>query len=185
MLAAGLTKRVLNNEGLCAQRLSDNDAAYGLIRSSLSVDRYGGSYVRIKQGQRGSPDAGRQRVERLHAVQAADIAHSALAVGCKAPETHAPQKFAREIRFAYCLNVETCFRERFRFTVSTIRSISATPIGFVRIADNALLGGKADRVWASHPVMMKNSGVEANSDDRRATSDPLVPGIFKSHRTTS
>src|SRR6266851_875147 len=94
---------------------------------------------------------------------------------------HLPRNFA----FAYCLNVETWFRERFRFTVATMRSISARPIGFVRIADTPLLGGKADRAWASHPVTMKNSGVEANSDDRRATSDPLVPGIFKSHRTTS
>jgi hypothetical protein len=38
--------------------------------------------VRTQQGQRGCPDAGRQRVERLHAVQAADVADGALAIAC-------------------------------------------------------------------------------------------------------
>jgi hypothetical protein len=35
-----------------------------------------------EQGQRGCPDAGRQRVEAVHAVQAADVADGALAVAC-------------------------------------------------------------------------------------------------------
>ncbi|MGB6561958.1 MAG: hypothetical protein WBE69_05090 [Candidatus Binataceae bacterium] len=95
-------KRVLNNEGLCAQRLSDNDAAYGLICSSLSVDPV--------RGLIGADQAGPTRLYRVKALDALPsgirnrqtLRISALAVGCKAPysgDSFVGDKHHMEIRF--------------------------------------------------------------------------------------